>query len=394
MSRTYGWHQFHVLPDDLIAYAWSAPMRDLAGAVAMSDVGLKKLLRAHGIGPPPQGYWNKVHAGRPVPKPPRAPARRPGETGRISLDQRFAKVLKPAPLMSSTGPFASVEVPEDLNELLARELKAIGRIAVPRTLEQPHPGLHQLLKQEQRRREKANEPFHWDTPKFDGPFDQRRLRLLNGLFLGLSKRGHFGDLYERDGVLHVGAIIGDTRVGFSLELARQKAARSRMPQAIDPQLPVKAPLALVVVGEGGARWEDGADGTLETRLASLVAGLIVAGEARFRRSLAQAEEWEQQRRVDAERGRRERLASLNQKRLEQLHASGQLLRQAEDLRALAARVGEAVAGGALTLEPGALEAWLAWASAEADRLDPVLSGQVISHVLPPAEEPGREPDFT
>ena len=394
MSRTYGWHQFHVLPDDLIAYAWSAPMRDLAGAVAMSDVGLKKLLRAHGIGPPPQGYWNKVHAGRPVPKPPRALARRPGETGRISLDQRFAKVLEPASPISSMGPFASAEVPEDLGELLARELKAIGRIAVPRTLERPHPGLHQVLKQEQRRREKANEPFHWDTPKFDGPFDQRRLRLLNGLFLGLSKRGHFGDLYERDGVLHVGAIIGDTRVGFSLELARQKAARSRMPQAIDPQLPVKAPLALVVVGEGGARWEDGADGTLETRLASLVAGLIVAGEARFRRSLAQAEEWEQQRRVDAERGRRERLASLNQKRLEQLHASGQLLRQAEDLRALAARVGEAVAGGALTLEPGALEAWLAWASAEADRLDPVLSGQVISHVLPPAEEPGREPDFT
>lgn len=135
MSRTYGSPQFHVLPDDLITFAWSAPMRELAAAVAMSDVGLKKLLRAHGIVPPPQGYWNKVRAGRPVPKPPRAPARRPGETGRISLDQRFAKVLKSAPLMSSTGPLASVEVPEDLNELLARELKAIGRIAVPRTLE-------------------------------------------------------------------------------------------------------------------------------------------------------------------------------------------------------------------------------------------------------------------
>ena len=92
--------------------------------------------------------------------------------------------------------------------------------------------------------------------------------------------------------------------------------------------------------------------------------------------------------------RRERLASLNQKRLEQLHASGELLRQAGDLRVLVARVGEAVAGGALTLESGALEAWLAWASAEADRLDPVLSGQVMSHVLPPSEEPDSEPDFT
>ena len=70
------------------------------------------------------------------------------------------------------------------------------------------------------------------------------------------------------------------------------------------------------------------------------------------------------------------------------------IRQAGDLRVLVARVGEAVAGGALTLESGALEAWLAWASAEADRLDPVLSGQVMSHVLPPSEEPDSEPDFT
>jgi len=57
----------NVSRDFLVAFAWSAPMRDLAAKVGLSDVGLKKLLRAHGIITPPQGYWNKIKAGKPVP---------------------------------------------------------------------------------------------------------------------------------------------------------------------------------------------------------------------------------------------------------------------------------------------------------------------------------------
>ena len=77
--------------------------RRLAQIPGVGPIGAS-LLMMKNIVPPPQGYWNKVHAGRPVPKPPSVPARRPGETGRISLDQRFAKVLKSASLMSSTAP--------------------------------------------------------------------------------------------------------------------------------------------------------------------------------------------------------------------------------------------------------------------------------------------------
>jgi hypothetical protein len=35
------------MPEDLIAYAWSAPMRDLAQKLNMSDVGLRKLLAGY-----------------------------------------------------------------------------------------------------------------------------------------------------------------------------------------------------------------------------------------------------------------------------------------------------------------------------------------------------------
>jgi len=38
-------NDFMVSPDDLIAFAWSAPMRELAAKVGLSDVGLRKLLK-------------------------------------------------------------------------------------------------------------------------------------------------------------------------------------------------------------------------------------------------------------------------------------------------------------------------------------------------------------
>ena len=102
----YGWNNRRVALPDLIAFAWSAPMRELAARVGMSDVGLKKLLRLYGVSGPPQGHWNRVHAGRPVPAPPAAPARGPGQRPYLHVDGRLAD-LPEADLPSSAGPFAT-----------------------------------------------------------------------------------------------------------------------------------------------------------------------------------------------------------------------------------------------------------------------------------------------
>ena len=140
----YGWNNRRVAPADLIVFAWSAPMRDLAARVGMSDVGLKKLLRSYGVSGPPQGHWNRVHAGRTVPAPPAAPARGPGQRPYLYVDSRLAD-LPEAPLPSSAGPFASAKVPEDLEELRAQELKAIGRAASAAKITVPHPVIRTLL---------------------------------------------------------------------------------------------------------------------------------------------------------------------------------------------------------------------------------------------------------
>lgn len=58
MARYYGWRGFSALPDDVIAFAWSAPMRELGTKIGISDVALQKLFASLGVTPPPQGPWS------------------------------------------------------------------------------------------------------------------------------------------------------------------------------------------------------------------------------------------------------------------------------------------------------------------------------------------------
>lgn len=391
MTYVYGSGDILVLPQDLQAFAWSAPMRELAARVGLSDVGLKKLLRSHGVMTPPQGHWNRVHAGKPVPKCPKLPPRRPGETGRIHVDHRFANVLTGVEPMPSSGPFASKTVPENLDELYQQELKAIGRVSVARKLERFHHGLAQIFRQEERRRDKfAASNWSWDGPKFDSPLDQRRLRLFNAVFMTLGRRGHGASAYERNGQIDATIVVGDTRLGVDIAVAgTHRKVRLYGRDRPAPDLPATTPLKLLIdAGDrpGETMWEDDSSGKLESRIAEICARIIVAGEARFRRGLREAEEREEQYRRWQEQRHREEVEARNRERLTNLRESANLLRQAEDLRALVSRVRDAVVAGAVGVDKARLEAWEQWASAEADQLDPVLSGQVMSHLAPPTED--------
>lgn len=157
-------------------------------------------------------------------------------------------------------------------------------------------------------------------------------------------------------------------------------------------LPVSTPLALVIGGDrdraGETYWSDDAAAKLETKLAEIAARLIVAGEAAFRRGLREAEEREEQFRRWEEQRRREQIEARNRERLKQLRESGELLRQAQDLRALIARVRDAVSAGSVNISQERLGQWEQWAGAETDRLDPVLSGQILTHLAPPSEGGG------
>lgn len=395
------WHTVSVLPDDLIAFAWSAPMRELAVMVGISDVGLRKTLRGYGVVLPPQGHWNRVHAGRTVPPPPSAPPRRPGQTGRVEVDRRIAAHVPAAAPMSSAGPFASSEVTEDLDELRARELRAIGRAVVPRNLDGAHPGLQRLIRKEADRRKKAAEQrWYWDSPRFDKPIWQRQLRLLNGIFLALGRRGHDGRLGEGDYDISPWAIIGDMRVDITIEPVGKVRKVMRAGRMVpDPDLPASTPLQLgIVAGANVGRviWQDDAEGKLEAKVVQIAAELIVAGEARLRRKLREDEERaererlerearDEQARLERERKRLARLRELNDQRIADLRRSGELLRLAADVRTLIGEVRAAVETRQ-DVDAATLESWEAWARAEADRIDPILSGQFLDHLRRPTVE--------
>jgi hypothetical protein len=364
-------------------------MRDLAGRLGMSDVGLKKILRSHGVPIPPQGHWNRVHAGRSVAARPAVPARRPGDTGRVRLDERFSAVLTPAEPLSPHGPFASALVPEDLEELRAQELKAIGRVTVPRALSSPHKALHEVLVRDEKRRQKlAANPFSYAAPEFDTPLARRQLQILNALFLALTKRGHDARLSDRDGELSASAIVGHTTVGLALApLGKHPTTLRHGYYRPAPDLPAKTPLSLRIypgyAQQDSEAWKDDVQGKLEEKIPVIVAGIIVAGEQRFRRHLQEEADRREALRRAAEKAQQERLAALNLRRLEDLRTSGELLRQAEDLRSLVARVKLAMAAGESAIDTGELRAWETWALSEADRLDPIKSGQITTHLRPP-----------
>lgn len=404
MNRDYGWRGILVLPDDLIAFAWSAPMRELAPKIGISDVALRKLFVRHGVPPPPQGHWNRVYAGKAVQAPPKCSPRRPGETGRLLVDARFNGFVQQAEPMPSRGPFASTVVPEDLEELRAKELKAIGTRKVSRTLDLVHPGLKHIVAREGRRRQKVAESSwgHWDEPRFDGALDQRRLRLLNAIFLSLAKRGHGGDANEIEHEIHPRVKIGDTYSGFGIDIAGQHRTltlRGQTRPAAD--LPANTPLVLRIRPEFDHEvvdaWADDADGSLESKIASITAALIVAGEAKFRLQLRKDEERAERERMEREaKAEQARLArelrlvaeveALNRERIANLQQSGELLRQAADIRSLVVEVRRALTAGGTDVDPSAVDAWEQWALQEADNLDPVLSGQFLSHLHPPLHD--------
>jgi hypothetical protein len=256
-----------------------------------------------------------------------------------------------------------------------------------------HHGLAQIFKQEERRRAKfAASNWSWDAPKFGSAIDQRRLRILNALFMALSKRDHGGSASERDGRIEAAAIVGDTRVGLDIAIAgKHRTVRVYGRDQPAPDLPPSTPLALVIDGQrdrAEMSWQDDASGKLETKIAEIVARIIVAGEARFRRGLKEAEKREEEYRRWQEQRRREEIERRNAERLKHLRESGELLRQATDLRALIARVRDAVAAGSVGVDQARLAEWERWASAEADRLDPMLSGQVMAHLAPLEEKNG------
>ncbi len=219
----YRQDEFLALPDNVVTFAWSAPMRDLAARIGITDVGLKKLSRGQGS---PRRRRATGTVFRPAARCPTRRSRRragPARPAASASTGAFAGWSRKRDLPEE-GPFASAGVPEDLGQLRAKELKAIGRVNVARSVEHPHPALAALVRREDERRAKqAAGAWSWDGPEWAGPLAQRRLKILDALFRALSQRGHAAWIRVGSGELDIWCRIA----AIPLELASGHAGRTR-----------------------------------------------------------------------------------------------------------------------------------------------------------------------
>lgn len=132
-------------------------------------------------------------------------------------------------------------------------------------------------------------------------------------------------------------------------------------------------------------WSDVEGTPLEVCLGDIAVAIVVHGERVCRSSAQHHREWvikrkeeiaAEERRKEAERRRleRQRLERLEKTRVGRLLEQARSLREAEEIRAYVSAVRERQSALDDPLSGSGFQQWADWALAQADRIDPVLSG--------------------
>jgi hypothetical protein len=264
--ETYTRQQLH----DLV---WSGPMRDVSKKLGLSDNGLRKHCVKAFVPLPSQGYWNKLQAGHKVKTTP-LPPRPPGISDTISIgkwdyrenNRRLVEAEPMAPVFD--------EPIEALRERVARNL---GVVVASKSLSPPHAAFRRQVEDDARQAAQSR----WHTPIFDKPLEKRRLRILQGLFYGLSRLDCSVTVQGRETrTISVG--VGQQNVWIALERTAQRRRSS-------DEKDVERLKFGIMKGSGPVTervsWMDTEEQALEAQLSKIAAEIIVTGEMQYREHL-------------------------------------------------------------------------------------------------------------
>lgn len=369
---------------------WSEPITTIVTRFGISNVAFAKACKRHEIPVPPRGYWAKVQSGHKAQKQP-LPERGLGMPEIIRFGSgpyHWAYAGLPANLteMEIAPPPAFVET---LPELTERVRALVGKMTLPKTLNNAHPAIAKLLAADNARRQKQlSSPYPWsyDEPLFESPFERRRLRLLNAIFMALQKLGFSASLAGKD-PQDFTARVGLENVSFKLDHPKQERHGYR--PSSDKNRPASDILRIEISNwqkPSGIQlaWQDDKEDLVETHLADILVSLIVAAEMQYRNGEQRHYEWLVERKADLieearkrkeeeERQERERQAKLAKARVDRLLGEAAAFRQASDIRAYVETVRKANVASDNPVSADDFETWASWARVQADRIDPVLS---------------------
>lgn len=379
--------------EQLYERVWSETAVKLAKELGVSGPGLAKACRKHDIPVPERGYWARLAAGKRVSRR-RLPPRGLGMPTVVQFGRyRYGYQVPEAEMDPDHPPPPAPTFSEPMEEVRARVAKVVGRVSFVSSLENAVPAVRQYLEaDEERRRKMAATKYFWDTPKFESPMEQRRLRILNSLAaraLQLNFPVSVGGSEARD----LSIRVGEQHVGFKLEPAGGAPPASGRGRPLKDPVRLRFEISLRHYPGGPFReWVDAKGDPLERHLALILVELIVAGERFHREHADYRYRWilEQRQRVlderrrraeEAERKRFERIEAAKQAKLDRLVKDARDWRAACDLRAYVAAVEAAHSGQDVEVPDGAagvaLTAWAAWAQSEAARIDPILQRRAL-----------------
>jgi hypothetical protein len=387
----------------LYELVWSEPMQALAKKFSLSDRGLAKICAAANIPVPARGYWAKKQAGKrvsPHPLPPRALGQSDEVTigrGEWPHDRESDAEILAAPI----PPLPTFE--PDMAVVRTKAAALVRKAPLPlRDSHGWHSQIEKLLRADQERLRKQQASFYpssWDGPVFTAPFEQRRLRILNALFTCLTRCGmkpHVSGKHGRE----LSIVVGDTLVPINLDavgaaklIQRERDGYGFVARGDKDKMRLSLSRWWQAEPDSPS-WEDETGERLERRLREIAAAIIVLGEQKVRESAVSRRAWRIKRKTELgeaerkwlaeeERRRRALEAKRQQARIDHLLGQAEALHQAEQIRAYVAAVRALNPTAPDPLTPGALDEWSGWALAQADRIDPVLSGAYKSRPSEP-----------
>ena len=377
----------------LYELAWSEPIQSLAKKLSLSDRGLAKICVAANLPVPARGYWAKKQAGKPVTRPDLTP-RALGQSGFVHIGRDWYRSgSEDAEILAEPNPAPPVFAP-DMEVVRAQAAALVAKAPLPlRDSHGWHAQIQRLLNADDERARKQRAdlyPSSWNAPIFDTPFEMRRFRILDALFVCLTRCGMWpsiSDKYGRD----VSITVGTTSVPLVLDstVAAKHIERERQGYGFTARGP-KDKMRLTIAhrwsGEKqGSSWEDQASAPLERRLREVAAAIVVFAEQAVRNAALSAHHWrikrkaeledaERRRKAEEERRERERLAKIENARIDHLLGQAVALHQAQQIRAYVEAVQALNPTSVDPMSADDLDAWSRWARAQADRIDPVASG--------------------
>ena len=332
---------------ELYDLVWSEPLRTLSSRFGISDVALKKTCARSEIPTPERGYWARKDAGKPTLQV-ALPIRPPGMDDQVLIAGGQSYWYQNWNKEELLGPLPPPpEFPEPIEAVRQRIAKVMGKVSVPRGVHVWHHAIDRLLKEVEARREKQRAslyPMSWNDQRFDSPFERRRLRILNGLFIAVGKMNGKPSFYANEArECHVSFYQQHVRI--TLDQPKQSSRRGHVASSTgsnDGRLSLslhEGPNTETAL----KTWQDGDGGKLETQMTEVANEIVLTAEICYRERAvsqyqwrverkAELEEEERQRKLAAERAEKERQKQMEQARIDRLLSDAAAFQRANEIR--------------------------------------------------------------